>query len=274
MWSGEFRLEPASGGNYAHNRMRKLASVAVIAGMLAVAPGAAAEQIVVGPSPLESFTISSGAGNCVGGPCLAFQDPTEGGADATSPVNGVVTSWSVRTGSLQSGSTYRLRIIRVAAGSASDFTVLRSSGFGPPIPAPGTYTQTTGLPISAGDRIALGATAGSVFPSFVGSGPSDRVRITNAGTDPPDGSSGSGPMIGTPDILGANATVEFCRVPDVVGKKIRNATALVAGADCAPRPKRKKKRAKPKKRKRVVRQSPAPGLTAAPGTEVTLVFRR
>lgn len=244
-----------------------------MAGILVMAPNASAEQTVIGPTPLDAYTLDATPPQCgAPGSCTAFQDPSMGGADFVSPVNGVVTSWSVRTGGAQNGSEYSLRIIRLGSGDPAAFTPLRSTPFAPGVTTAATYTQATSLPISVGDRIAVGGTGLATLPSFAPS-PNDRSRLTAPGSDPPDGTAGSAPISGM-NLLAVNATVDFCRVPNEVGKKIGQAVTEMAAAGCTPKPHRKKKRVKKKRnRNKVLNQFPAAGLTTPPGTEVTLNFR-
>lgn len=263
--------------------MRAGISVAAATLLFVAAPAkAAAESLTLGPSQLSALTpLTFTTPVCADGPCTSYQDPVRGaqGAFWSSPVNGVVTGWSIRVSATGfsdqtgAGNRFRLRVIRVAQGAPADFIAVRSSlALTPIFSAPGIYAQAVSLPISAGEQIALGATQNAELPTFLS--PSVNVVRFSSPPDPPDGQLGQAFNSNNTSMLGINATVEFCRVPNVRGKKLRRASRLVSGAACAPKPKAKGKARRPAKRKRIHKQIPAAGETVPPGTPVKLVYRR
>ena len=249
-----------------------LVAVAALAAVLVVAPAARGAQITLGPD-LESLSTPNGLQPaCFDDPCTFMQSS---GPVVVSPVNGLVRSWSIRTYG-PTPETYRLRIVRGPAAVGQNFKALRSSPFAPAFATEGIHSQAAAVPIAAGDRIALrggtgsGVTTGLAWVPPVGV---DATMVwTDAAADPADGGTGT-PTSSTNLILGLSATVSFCRVPAVKGKRLKRAKRLIRQAGCVPAPRQRP--AKPSRPvNRVFKQKPAAGKTVRPGTKVKLFFRR
>lgn len=198
------------------------------------------------------------------------------GPTTVSPVNGVITSWSFRTYAAQP-SRHRLRVLSGLAGVGLQFTAVRSTEFAPAVSDAGVHEVPASLPISAGERIALGGIAGAPGLAFVNT-PGEEARLTWATGQggPPDGGTAvpeSGPAFG---VIGLAATVSYCQVPKVKGRKLKAAKRVVRAAGCRPEPKKRRAGSSlpGKKLGRVFRQRPSPGATVAPDTAVKLFFRR
>ena len=244
---------------------------------------ARADRLTLGSPSLGSLTpLDFGTLACSStDTCTAYQDPGSAGQRArwTSPVNGLITSWSMRVddsaNSDQTGADarFQLRVIRVDSDTAY-FVAKRSAGsLTPRFFSPGIYTMPAAVPIAPGEQITLGGVPNAEMPIFLAATSAPSVRITSS-DNPGDGQVGVAFNTTNFGLLGINATVTYCRVPDVKGKKLKKAKKLVRAADCDPAPKRKGEAKKRKKRKRIRRQDPAPGSTALPGTDVKLVYKR
>ena len=134
--------------------MRRFSLASLAAAALIVAIPASAGAITIG----SSLATPPNANGTCGEPCTAL-GLTKAPNLATSPIDGVVVSWSTFSGSGNVGTigNVRLRILRPAGGSA--FTAARS---GPVTSIPSTASPTRittpvnpGLPISAGDYVAV-----------------------------------------------------------------------------------------------------------------------
>jgi hypothetical protein len=269
-----------------HRRLTMIMAVAsvsaVSAGWLAATAGADTAKMG------SALTLPMDLPGAVCTNCTTLQQSQVGGnlpLPLTSPANGVVTSWAVRTG--DPGALYTLRILR-PQGSNSYL----GAGTSPALAAvPGGTTDSTitypaaSLPIQLGDSIGI-KTAGAAtgLPQAVTSGVNANVIANNFTALPPDGS--SAPF--TPDVqheLLLQATIKFCNVPNAVGQTQAAATAAIAAADCTSMAttqklalkaikktfsKKKKKRIKASNKTLkaqnglVLSQSPTPGTTAAP----------
>jgi hypothetical protein len=137
--------------------------VLVAAATLAVSvPASASAAVTLGPDPLPARTgviTSSGA--------RIFAHGFAPGATLDSPLDGVLTRWRVRRGSgggVLNADTVTLRVLR-PTGMLAEFTARGTSdahavpgGSSDPIDV---YEFPTRLPVTTGDRIGLGTTAGS-----------------------------------------------------------------------------------------------------------------
>jgi hypothetical protein len=243
------------------------------AAALSTAVTAAANGVLIGSDlshPVDANAICHN--------CTTLQQAQVGGSapnPLTSPVNGTVVSWAVRTS--EPGALYTLRILRPVGTN----TYL-GAGTSPGLPAvPGGTTDgvvqyAASLPIKQGDSIGLytgGAAMG--LPQRFTNGVNANVianNFTPAGA-PPDGQTAAF----TPDVqheLLLRATVEFCKVPDLAGLSRAAAAQALAAGQCTlgDVAKKKLKRSKKARRKRgkVLKQSLPPDATAAPGTAVDL----
>jgi hypothetical protein len=268
---------------------RGLTRIAFAAGLLGVAllataASAAADTAKMGSALAHPMDLPGAV--CTN--CLTLQQAQVGGNSPlplTSPANGVVTSWAVRTG--DPGALYTLRILRPQGGNS----YLGAGTSAAPTAVPGGTTDSTihyaapSLPIKLGDSIGvLTAGAATGLPQTVTGGVNANVIANNFSGLPPDGQSAAF----TPDVqheLLLQATIKFCNVPNVVGQTQAAATAAIAAADCASTAttqkltlkaikktfsKKKKNRIKAKNKALkaqnglVLSQGTPPGTTAAP----------
>jgi hypothetical protein len=247
-------------------RAHRNAFAAVLA-LLAAAllPAAASADTAVIGSTLNFPAVPA---LCTG--CIAVQNGNSSSLSThpfRSPANGVVTSWSVRSGDLN--ALYTLRLLRQTGSNT--FLGVGHSPVSIPV-ADSTdkvRTSSTSLPISNGDFIGLQINPGHDIP--------DHFTGNNADVDaydgpPPFGDGAVGTFTGIPghELL-LQATVSFCNVPDVHKTKKVNAKQAIANADCAVKVK-KKETHKKKFRGKVLKQKVAPGTTGAPGLVVAIVI--
>jgi hypothetical protein len=221
----------------------------------------------------DSVKVGSTLANPVSGyysSYLSIQLKSATVPSGVSPTDGVITSWALRTGAL--AQTYSLAVLHPKA-DASGYTI---TGFNrAPQPTTGTpdtiYTYAApSVPVLKGDFIGLAAedAPGPDIPRHVTGNPGDVVGGYSNFPHQLGDSLGATSMNLNAEML-FQATVKFCKVPDVRGKKGAEAKRLIAAADCTP--KVTKKKAKKKKRRRVVRQKTAAGTTGVPGTTVEIV---
>ena len=244
-----------------------------------LATGFAASAVLggVGTALANTVTIGSDLANSSDSntctvPCLAVQQSQAGGSgpfSLTSPANGVVTEWAIRS---SDNVTNAFRILRSAGGNtytgAGTALGVDPGGAGEP-----TIRYTVSLPIKQGDAIGIAAVAGDSdagVPQHDTPGVTSNVWATNALGLPPDGVSASfTPEAGHELLL--QATVKFCAVPNVHKLKKVAAKQALAAADCGVRVK-KKETHKRKFRGKVLKQKKPAGITAAPGTVVPIVI--
>ena len=128
-------------------------SVAAVAAGLAMWPASAAEGATVSVgSPLSAFNGQhgvSGANGTAANVLLA-----EPGAHASSPVNGTITTWHVRT--ITSGQI-ALRVLRPDGGS--QYTGVGRAAQS--VASPGPHTFAANLPIQSGDLIGIDISDGA-----------------------------------------------------------------------------------------------------------------
>jgi hypothetical protein len=206
--------------------------------------------------------------------CTTLQQAQQGGNSPlrlTSPVNGVVISWGVRTG--DPGALYKLRVLRPMGGNS----YLGAGTSQAPSAVPAGVTDATlsypapSLPIKQGDAIGLftgGAATG--LPQRVTSGVNSNVIANEFTGAPPDGQSATF----TPDVqheLLLQATVQFCSVPTLKKLKTKPAKQLLRAHDCLPKVKRSRVK-KPKFSGKALKQKIAPGTTGPPGMVVPIVI--
>jgi len=249
--------------------MNRLTRIVLIAGlasalMLSITAAASANTATIG-SALQHPNTPSICSDCVG-----VQLGQAGGSSPlplTSPANGTVTSWAVRSGDV--GAVYTLRILRPTGGNT--FTSAGTST-APSVPG-GTLdsilSHVASLPIKQGDAIgvALGPTA-TGLPQFTSNNQADVLGYSTS--VPPDGTPVTFVPLGGHELL-LQATVQFCSVPNLHRLKKVTAKQLLAAADCGVKVK-KKVTNKKKFRGKVLKQKKPPGTTAAPGTVVPIVI--
>ena len=223
------------------------------------ATGAHANTITLGnPLTSPSYNVSGFSGGHT-----IFNTKLIDGSSPASPVDGTVISWAV--GRPDGG--FSLQVVReVAPGSYAALAgdAQRQLVFDP-APSP---PQPTSLPIKKGDLIALDEGGGtSLAQSTIGTTvvlPQEAVV----------GGPAQAPMsMDTTDNFAFNATVRYCLVPNVIGKKEAAARAALAAANCPVgqilKPKKKGKR---KKAKFVRATSITAGTAVSDTTAVDLTF--
>src|SRR4051794_24453906 len=248
------------------NRLTRIMLIAGVASALvfSITAPASANTATIG-SALQHPNTPSICSDCVG-----VQLGQAGGSSPlplTSPANGTVTSWAVRSGDI--GAVYALRILRPTGGNT--FTSAGTST-APSVPG-GTLdsilSHVASLPIKQGDAIgvALGPTA-TGLPQFTSNNQADVLGYSTS--VPPDGAQVTFVPLGGHELL-LQATVQFCSVPNLHKLKKVTAKQLLAAADCGVKVK-KKVTNKKKFRGKVLKQMKPAGTTAAPGTVVPIVI--
>lgn len=231
-------------------------------GIVLLAPaGAGADSVKIG-STLQS-TQNSGF-LAYAAVQLASATPRQ----LVSPSNGVITEWGIRVGFPE---TYSLLVMHPKSDGSGGFDV--TAGAAAPSPADGTPDKTylysvPSIPIAKGDSIGLLA-PGNDLPLHNTGNPADIAG--GYSSIPPTIGGSIGPPTQNPgrELL-LQATVKFCKAPDVAGKTVAVAKQLITAADCTPVVKKKKTKKK-KKRGKVIRQTTAAGTTGVPGTTVGIV---
>jgi hypothetical protein len=244
---------------------RAKAVLVALAGLLVLPAAAAADTVKIGSALAKPAFAELGA-------TVGVQQAQSGGPGAlslTSPTDGTIVAWAVR--SVEPGAVYKLRVLRPAGALG----YLGAGTNTAPTPIPNNtdtiYNYPASLPIKAGD--AIGVSSGSELPSSSDNVPADVIGYSN--TLFADGAT-SGPVNTTPghELL-LQATVKFCKVPDLSGQKAAAAQQLLAAGDCAAGPIAKKKLKRTKKNKKrkkgkILSQTLTAGTTTAPGTAVGL----
>jgi hypothetical protein len=230
-----------------------LTATVATAAALTFAGTAGAATATVG-SPLSANFIATGMG-AMGD--VTWAQTALPGASTASPTDGTIVSWQNRT----LGGPFRLVVIRPVG---SQFTNAGSSDLYKPANFAASPVIPTSLPVKAGDLIGIETTTGNGFDATgIATTPgASAVAWTFPHLQP-------GPPR-TPDPLVANselalrATVRYCAVPSLRGKKLAAARAALAAADCtfgkAKKPKKKSLRKKAKFVK---------SLSVAPGTSIS-----
>jgi hypothetical protein len=176
------------------------------AGALALAaPASASGAVTLGPNPLPQRTSVIGVGGA-----RIFVNSVVPGVTLSSSLDGVVVRWRVRRGAGPGSlpaDTITLRILR-PTGVANQFTAVGTSdahavpaGASDPIDV---HEFPTRLPITTGDRVGLGTTAGT-FAALAMPGASYLVRV-NPLADGETATFAAGPF--NPQAVLINADVE------------------------------------------------------------------
>jgi hypothetical protein len=254
-------------------------TIAGVLGLLTFAPAAQADTVTMGSSLQNDFD-----GGVSGDPVLTVQlsyEPATSPNPVVSPANGVITGWKVK--SADDNSLYTLKVMRpngpvsIVTATNSNFSAIRSLVAPTPVPAGTGASTPTGeifsypasLPISAGDYIGLqiGGDAEDM-PQKTTNGITQNVIANNFGGQPADGASADLLSDEQHDLL-LQATVEFCKVPKLKGKKLKAAKKALADADCAAKVSKKSVKKK-KQRGKVIKQAKKAGFTAPPGTKIAI----
>jgi hypothetical protein len=249
----------------------------------ALASSASANTVVMGSTLTNDFQ-----GGISTGPTLSAQlsfDPATSPNPVVSPANGVITGWKVK--SADDGAIYTLKVLRangpvsLVTATNTSFTAVRSVQAPTAVPngtAVGTPTGVifdypASLPISTGDYIGvLTGGADDDVPQITTSGLAKNLIANNFSGLPADGTSANLLADEQHDLL-LQATVKFCKVPDLKGLKLADAQSKLAAADCAStvtKKKLKKSKKNRKKKGKVLSQSVPADTTAAPGTPVAI----
>ncbi len=252
-----------------------LSATATILASGAFAAPAAANTAVMG----SALTLPYQGGVCNNN-CLSVQLTQVGGNSPNpliSPANGVVTSWAVRTG--DPDALYTLRILTPFVNNAYVSTTSVSA----PAPVPAgtvdsiiTYPVTTTVPIKFGQAIGVlqtnggGAGADVGLPQITTNGVATNVISNNFNGTFLDGLGATFLPDQQHELL-LQATIKFCKVPNLVGQKPAAAQAPLTAADCGTATIVRKPVKKKKKRGKILRTNPAADATAAPGTAVKII---
>jgi hypothetical protein len=246
-----------------------LLAVLALAGLMAGANTASANTATIG----SDLSHASEANPCMT-LCTAVQQAVAPGTSAlplTSPANGIVTEWAIRS---NDNVTYAFRILR-PAGTNAYTGVGTAFGVDPGTSPSATLRYQVSMPIRQGDAIGIGPSSGDIdagVPAYATGASSSDVWAINTTGQPADGTSATF----TPQpahVLLLQATVKFCAVPNLHRLKKVAAKQALAAADCGVRVK-KKETHKRKFRGKVLKQKVATGTTAAPGTVVPIVIGR
>lgn len=248
--------------------MKRLFSRALITvGFTSVAVLAVAGTTLANTATIGSdLTATSDADPCLT-PCIAVQQSQTGGSSPnplTSPANGIVTQWAIRS---TDNVTYGFRILRPA--EANTYTSVVTALGEDPGTGNSVLTYPVSLPISEGDAIGIGPVAGDSDAGVPEHDTSTPDVIAYNLTGQADGATaGFTPTPGHELLL--QATVKFCAVPNVRKLKKAAAKKALAAADCGVRVK-KRTTHKKKLRGKVLRQKKRAGSTYPPGTVVPIV---
>jgi hypothetical protein len=236
----------------------------VSVGVLAVAGTALANTATIG----SDLTATPDSDPCLT-PCIAVQQSQTGGSSPnplTSPANGIVTQWAIRS---TDNVTYGFRILRPAVANAYT-NVVTALGVDPGNVSNAVLTYPVSLPISKGDAIGIGPVAGDTDSGVPEHNTSDSNVIAYNLAGQADGATaGFTPTPGHELLL--QATVRFCAVPNVHKLKKVAAKQALAAADCGVKVK-KRETHKGKFRGKVLKQKTQAGLTFPPGTVVPIVI--
>ena len=225
-----------------------LGGIAASAALLAPATAGAA-TVKIGSPLTSSFTQnpagSTGTSAMVSGPNIA------------SPVDGTVINWHTEGFS----GTFRVRAIQFAANVGT------ATASGPPVTfSGGSNDQSLSLPIKTGEVIGFDNSSGADMAKVFSPSPT----YTSAAWGPgalPDNSPQSA-VTTFPLEFAMNATVRYCVVPSLRGKKLGAAKKALAAADCTVG--KVKKKGKGKKSKFVRSQGVAPGTSVSDTAPIDL----
>jgi hypothetical protein len=260
---------------------RRLARIAVAATSMAAlgalglgASGASAATQTIG----SALTLPYQGGVCNNN-CLSVQLQQAGGTlphPITSPVNGVITEWKVRTG--DPDALYTLRVLTPAVNNA----YISTGSVAAPAPVPaGTADSVLTYPgnnlaIKFGQAIGVlqtnggGAGADVGLPQNTTNGITTNVISNNFNGTFLDGLGATFLPDAQHELL-LQATVKYCKVPNVTGQKTAAAQQAITAAECAAKV-TKKKTKKKKNRGKVLSQKPAADESVPPGGEVEIVI--
>jgi hypothetical protein len=251
-------------------RIAAITVMAALAGPALAAPAASADTQVIG----SALTLPYDGGVSTSAGTVSIQQAQVGGIlpnPLTSPGNGIITEWKVR--SSDDDALYTLRVFKPAG--TNTYTATGRVAAPAPVP-PGTTDAILTYPgnslaISQGDHIGLlqSGTPDEGIAQNTTNGITTNVFANLFTGDPADGV----PTAFIPDQqheLLLQATIKFCKVPNLKGKKAKAAKQALAAADCAAKVSKKSTKKK-KNRAKVIKQKQKPGFTAPPGTQIPIV---
>lgn len=260
-------------------KIRSIAAATAICALAAPA-AASADTTVMGSTLANDFD-----GGISTGPTLTVQlsyDPLTSPNPVVSPANGVITGWRVK--SADDGAVYTLKVMRpsgpvsLVTATNSNFTAITSVQAPSAVPAGTGVATPTGvifdypgnnLPISQGDYLGLltGGADDHVAQKTTG-GLAKNLFANNFAGAPADGATAA--LLGDEqhDLL-LQATVKYCKVPNLKGKKAKAAKNALIAADCAAKIS-KQKTGKKRSFGKVIKQKQKAGFTAPPGTPIPI----
>lgn len=266
--------------------IRKFAVCVGLVSALVFPAAASADTATIG-SPLTNIYSGGVFTNKATTLQISFQ-PGTSPYPATSPANGVITSWSVKSG--DAGANYALRVFRPT--KAVDVTnEVENPFFGvgasaptadvPPTvnPQGDVFTNPTTVAIKKGDYIGArqDGLADVGLPQFSANGRTTDMIANFLTGDAEVGGTGNYKNDFQHELL-VQATVKFCKVPDLSKVKKADIPATLTKADCAAGKVKTKKLKKTKKNKKKLKTFPklslATGETAAPGTAVDVTVAK
>lgn len=245
-----------------------LAAALAAATTAAIAPSTAPAATQVIGSPLN---LSYQGGVCNAN-CLSVQSSLAVSPHPlVSPANGVIDHWRVRSG--DPNTLYTLRMMTPQSGNGY---IVTNSVQAPALTPPGITDSIfsypgQSAPIMQGQAIGLLQTGAAVngLPQRTTNGITANVITNIFSGNFNDGLGATGIPDAQHELL-LQATIRFCRVPNVLGQQQAAAQAALAAAECGSsvtgKPRRKKS-----KRGKVLKQKIQPDETVAPGTVVELV---
>jgi len=245
--------------------------------LLALAPAASADTVTMGSTLTNDFD-----GGISSAPTVSVQlsfDPATSPNPVVSPANGLITGWKVK--SADDGAIYTLKVLRpsgpvsLVTATNSNFTSIASvqaptavpAGTGVATPTGTIFDYPASLPITKGDYVGLlMGGADDDLPQKTTNGLTQNLIANNFTGLPADGA--TAPLLADAqhDLL-LQATVKFCKVPNLKGKKAKAAKKALAKADCAAKIS-KQRTGKKRSFGKVIKQKQKAGFTAPPGTTI------
>jgi hypothetical protein len=220
-----------------------LAAALTLTATVGFAGTAGADTAVMGSTLVHNY--DGGVSNSAVTVQLSF-DPATSTNPVVSPANGVITDWKVK--SADDGAVYTLKVLRpngpvsIVPATNTNFTSIASVQAPSAVPN-GTFAATpTGvifdypasLPISKGDYVGLlgvGGPGAHGLAQAMANGLPQSTFANNFASQPADGTSANLLADAQHELL-LQATIKFCKVPNVVGQTEAAAAAAVTAGDC------------------------------------------
>jgi PASTA domain len=228
---------------------RRLIRIALVAGLSSTFAGAFAATAGADTAVMGSPLVSNYDGGVSTGTNVTVQlsfDPATSPNPVVSPANGVITDWKVK--SADDGAVYTLKVLRpngpvsLVTATSTNFSAIASVAAPSAVPN-GTFAATpTGvifdypasLPISKGDYLGVLSVGGPGLhglPQAMANGLPQSMFANRFGGQPADGTSADLLADAQHELL-LQATIKFCKVPNVVGQTEAAATAAITAGDC------------------------------------------